>query len=273
MEADATLRRVRTDQGEYGVRVTGGQSRFENVVADTRYGTNGIEIDGGSAEFDGATIVLNGNPWQHGVLLTTGQLTMRDSIVTGGPINGAVTLDHVVRDPGTAIFGNDEAPIVATPEFVMSGKHPFRLVANSPLIDTGSDAPGGTDLAGAPRLADGNGDCAPRRDPGAYEAAAATTCVAPTPPVDTTPTAEPESTPAPAAVAPPVIVAPKPTVSRIKVTRTKLTFTASAPTRVKITIKRGGRTVKTLVRQARSGANTVKLRLPKGRYTARVKVG
>jgi hypothetical protein len=88
--------------GMVGVRVVGPGATVTDTVSQADHNLL-VEAD--------ATI----RRWQHGVLLTTGQLTMRDSIVTGGPVKGAVTLDHVVRDPGTAIFGNDEAPIAATP--------------------------------------------------------------------------------------------------------------------------------------------------------------
>jgi hypothetical protein len=46
----------------------------------------------------------------------------------------------------------------------------YRLLAGSPLIDTGDPAtPQGLDLAGSPLVADGNGDGDARRDPGAFE--------------------------------------------------------------------------------------------------------
>jgi len=276
VEADATIRRARFDEGSYGVRIVGGTVNLENVVVDQRDGLGvGVLMDGGQAQLDGATIV-GGNSFPAMVDVAGGELVARDSIVTGGKINGWVAFDHVVRDPGATVTGTDVAPIVGKPEFVLTGKDPFQLVAGSPLIDTGSDRPGGTDMAGAPRLADGDGDCTPHRDPGAYEAAtkACTVPADPVPaqevmPVDAV-TAPPAVTPAPPAVLPVAVVAK---VSKVKVTRTKLTFTASAPAKVKITIKRSKKTVKTLTRQARAGANTVKLRLPKGRYSARIAVG
>lgn len=69
--------------------------------------------------------------------------------------NGAVTLGS----------GN----IDADPLF--AGPADFQLTAGSPAIDAGDPAPGGpvTDLAGAERVQDGNGDGTPRRDMGAFE--------------------------------------------------------------------------------------------------------
>ncbi|HEY4276975.1 MAG TPA: hypothetical protein VGM91_02075 [Conexibacter sp.] len=57
--------------------------------------------------------------------------------------------------------------------FVDAANGDFRLLADSPLVDAGDpDADlvnAVVDLDGAPRLADGNGDCVPRLDVGAFE--------------------------------------------------------------------------------------------------------
>jgi hypothetical protein len=63
----------------------------------------------------------------------------------------------------------------AAPGFVNPGARDFRLAAGSPLIDAGDPAPFGiggllTDLNGAPRPLNGEGDCSSaRRDMGAFE--------------------------------------------------------------------------------------------------------
>jgi hypothetical protein len=58
--------------------------------------------------------------------------------------------------------------------FVNAAADDYRLKLGSPAIDSGSPAPlaldeSGTDLAGHARVLDGNLDCIPRRDKGAYE--------------------------------------------------------------------------------------------------------
>lgn len=93
-------------------------------------------------------------------------VTKGDAFVTvaysNGPQAGGDAGDGVL----TAGPGNiDQDPLFA-------GAQDFHLTGGSPSIDTGDPAAGGNagpDLDGLTRLLDGNGDCAARRDMGAYE--------------------------------------------------------------------------------------------------------
>lgn len=68
--------------------------------------------------------------------------------------------------------GNSQTPVASLMPGLAAGR--YELAPNSPAIDAG--APGGlapdespTDFAGSPRIADAGGDCAARRDRGAFE--------------------------------------------------------------------------------------------------------
>lgn len=68
---------------------------------------------------------------------------------------------------------SDLHPLPAPTGFADAAGGDFRLRADSPLVDAGDPAGSaggpGTDRDGAPRLADGDGDCVARHDVGAYE--------------------------------------------------------------------------------------------------------
>jgi len=75
---------------------------------------------------------------------------------------------------GAGIISLGDGNVNVTPGFVNSSGGDFSLAASSPLIDAGDpaalagDEPT-TDLAGNPRVVDGNGDGTARRDMGAFE--------------------------------------------------------------------------------------------------------
>jgi hypothetical protein len=88
---------------------------------------------------------------------------------------------------GTALFQQSAPNIDADPLFTDPLAGNFALLPGSPAIDTGLPTPlaageSATDLAGGPRILDGNGDGVARRDMGAFEAPA----IAPPPAPDRT---------------------------------------------------------------------------------------
>lgn len=288
VRADATIRRAKIDSTNAALTVQAGTATVENAVLDVRDGQDGVRVYKDSptkaarADISNVTLVGSDGGWQLGVGVGPGaEVSIRDSIVTGVAtaftVDGWLALDHVDRDPKAKTTGlgtiTDVAPLLLRPEFVEVGKHQFTIAPSSPLVDAGTDTPlaaGETDMAGKPRITDGDGDCTPQRDIGAYEVAATPTCVAPpappAPPTPATPTAE---QPAPTAMD---RVSPK--LTKLKLTRSKLTFRASEQATVTIRVerRRGKRYIKarTITKRARAGANSVKLNLPKGPYRARI---
>lgn len=136
--------------------------------------------------------------------------------------------------------------------------------AGSPVIDKG--APGALDLEpaldriGNPRLFDGDGDCVARRDMGALERQLGS---APCPVVpDPAPAApagqaiQPQGQPAKDIV--------PPHLTKLSFKKGKLRFTLSEAATVVVQVKKKTKTAK-----GRKGANTLKLKLGKGRYTAK----
>lgn len=137
------------------------------------------------------------------------RVTLRDSIVTGVP-NGvsceennaqsvnAITLDRVNQAPATTDVntcdGSQLSGVARTavtsldPGFVNAAGGDYRLRTDSLLLDVGPAAtalPGlpAKDLDGVARLNDGDGDCTPELDLGAYETQAAVfaACLPPVP--------------------------------------------------------------------------------------------
>jgi hypothetical protein len=145
------------------------------------------------------TIVADGQAGQQGIYAyagnaATASVSVRDSLLYGfgqpirrftsfgGTANLAV--DHVDRWPDQPVADTpgggqltDTHALVVDPGFTDLAGSDFTLSPASPLVDAGTagglDAgEPGTDLNGAPRIADGNGDCTAQRDIGALERAA-----------------------------------------------------------------------------------------------------
>jgi hypothetical protein len=143
------------------------------------------------------------------------------------------------------------------------GAPDFRLAAGSPVLDLGDPATAaGFDLDGNPLVFDGNGDCAARRDMGAYERqAGAAQC--PLPP--TTPPVPPDGPAAPAdpAPAPPSAPIPDrvaPHITRLRVTQTRISFTLSEAARVSISMRRGH--ARAITRRLAGGAGLDRVTVP-----------
>jgi hypothetical protein len=92
---------------------------------------------------------------------------------------------------GAAIFEQPQPNIDADPLFTDELKGDFSLLPASPAIDSSFSPPlaadeSPTDLAGKPRITDGNGDGVDARDMGAFESPAVAPPPPPSPPADTT---------------------------------------------------------------------------------------
>ena len=193
-----------------GLSVYSGDVQLTDSVLDMRTppATRGIYVGPNSGstsvEARNITIVGNGSGGQVGISgysnnTASSSIQLRDSILSdlatpvlrqalGGP--ATIALDRVDRWPNAAANdtpGNgqltDANPLAVAPGFTDPSGGDFSLGASSPLMDAGT--PGGldvgepgTDVTGAPRITDGNGDCSAQRDIGAYERAAAA-CAAP----------------------------------------------------------------------------------------------
>ena len=145
---------------------------------------------------DGVTIVGPGLPNTFGVYAATGILTaapvavsLTNSIIRGAsaPLfaaadsggTAAITASYSDYDPsgnlisshgGGASIDEPNLSNVGDAGFVDAAAGDYRLLAGSPLIDSGDPGtPQGLDLGGDPLVADGNGDGVARRDMGAFE--------------------------------------------------------------------------------------------------------
>lgn len=189
----------------------------------------------------------------------------------------------------------------AEPQFVAAAAADLRLKPGSPGLDAGTPQPLGglpaTDLAGGARALDADGDGIAQPDAGAFEFAKPKPTAppappkppaAPKPPVSSQP-AEPQAQaqapapvaaddgvrPAPGSAVPPAQAGndtTAPAVTAVSVTRSRrLRFVLSEPARVAITVRRGRRVVRRLVRPGVAGRNVVSLSRPKrGRYAVSV---
>ncbi len=148
---------------------------------------------------DGVTIVGPRLPNTFGAGAATGiltnspvELSLTNSIIRGAAIplyaaadvsTARITTAFSDYDPSGNLIGGrggseniveTNVSNVGDARFVDAAAGDYRLLAGSPLIDTGDPVTQqGLDLDGNPLVADGNGDGIARRDMGAYELAAA----------------------------------------------------------------------------------------------------
>ena len=97
-----------------------------------------------------------------------------DLIADGGTIDADFSsfTTRMEENGGIATAPGSAANVIGDPQFVDPDRGNFALQGSSPLIDRGNPAlvgPGELDLAGSPRALDGNGDCSPAPDIGAFE--------------------------------------------------------------------------------------------------------
>jgi hypothetical protein len=180
---------VQVDDGDFLVEDSVLRNTTENA------GHDGAIVHGGSAD---NSLTLNhvtmiGSPASGTALRAfatshTANLTFRNGVFAGYPAtifrlaSGAGAAANVTTDYSdySGPTGGDSGAgaitetnhLTVDPGFLSSTD--FHLRADSPLIDAGDPAALGaaettTDASGQSRIADGNGDCTPRRDIGAFE--------------------------------------------------------------------------------------------------------
>jgi hypothetical protein len=146
-----------------------------NATHLTIVGSGGASQQGGSAAAgaSGQTMVLN---LRDSIISNVGNSLSRSAPVGTAVIN----TDYSNYDPATQINPADSGGISShnqsnlPPGFVDAAAHDFRLAPGSALIDAGDPAAAGptepaTDLDGNPRRMNGDPDCIPQQDIGAYE--------------------------------------------------------------------------------------------------------
>jgi hypothetical protein len=127
----------------------------------------------GDATGSGVIVPPTVTPFMPGSATVTGSIVRGFAddlnVQTGAPgfLSGSATaalsdFEHPVSGPGN---------LAVDPGFADPASKDYRLTSGSPLIDVAGTAPanGETDIAGADRVADGNGDGTAARDMGAYE--------------------------------------------------------------------------------------------------------
>jgi len=172
----SAILRSATVRGADGVHAVAGTPRLETVLLDLTGGP-GLSV-GCATTLQARHVTLVGRP---AAVVTTAcpnsTARVRDSILWGPPGIGFAGPGAVVTEhsdyravPGHAPGAGDRE---VEPGFAPGGA---RLAAGSPLVDAGSpdplaDTDWPEDRTGLARIADGNGDGAATRDPGAFELA------------------------------------------------------------------------------------------------------
>src|SRR4051794_21847447 len=183
----ARIERTTIESTAYGVGVENSRTKIANSVIRTRAaGAAGVwSVNTAEISIDGTTID-GGGAGRVGV--ESGPIASGATIVLTGSIVRGVTTDlsaNALRaGPGLTVSDSDFATkngqsisdagghINPDPSWLDSANGDYRLAGASPVVDRGATraaAPGETDRAGNPRVADGNGDGAAARDMGAFE--------------------------------------------------------------------------------------------------------
>jgi hypothetical protein len=292
-----------------GLKVSGNASAIVTDSLFTTHGGPALATSFGvktTLVATGNTLVGDGTPASVGIVAGEGStghntnVTVANSVITGyghsivanqsgGGVVGKVSHSNfddttVQSQPGQIDVTGANTNVA--PGFVDAGALNFRLAPGSALIDAGDPAvatPAELDLDGSARSLDGNGDGAAAPDIGAYEA----TLPAPPTPADPPPSDAPGGgTTAPPPVPPAQDKAPvisKLTIGKQRLVagrKTRFRITLSEDARVKITLKRVGksrrvRAAGSLSRRVHAGRNRIAFRgrvkrraLKPGRYVA-----
>jgi hypothetical protein len=305
VDQDLEVRRTRVEADAYCLRLSGGQAALvENSIC--RFTGDGEPIslsgdaNGGpvSATLRHMTIAGTAvDPSDPAIVVTVqdesgahaAQAIVSDTVVTGFGTGFARTAPSSASKGNALITvryshlplsgtGVGDGSVTLLSNLNAAGADPLldadlRPLSGSPVVDKGDPATAGlptSDIAGAVRPSDGDGDGTARRDMGAYERPAPTSSPDPVDPG--TPPASPAgpvpaaatSVPGPA-VTPPALPArdvTAPTISRLRFGRRvsarrggTVTFTLSETANVEVTFRPGLKKAVRLKRRGRSGVN------------------
>jgi PKD repeat protein len=177
------LERSVVDASFLGVRVEGPQATIANtLVRAASFDGLGLLARGRAMVTVDGTTVVGDSHGRNGVRTDPGspaRITVRDSIVHGFVQDLSARTN--LQGGGFVIVSGSNFAVTEGTRVVDAGGNTnadprwragYRLAYDSPLIDRGSPAaagPGETDLAGLPRVADGDDDGTAARDIGAFE--------------------------------------------------------------------------------------------------------
>lgn len=198
MTVQDSLIRLLPDVANLALQPTGLLAQVYSGNGPAQITARHTTIVGGAAGNDvGAKSISSSGTGNTDVLVSNSILADVETSLYRTGSSGVATLSAEYSDfnPGTVTDNNTggagiislgDGNVNVAPGFVDAAGGDFSLASSSPLIDAGDPAALGgeestTDLAGNPRVVDGNGDGTARRDIGAFE------YQPPPPPPDTTP--------------------------------------------------------------------------------------
>lgn len=266
-----------------GIEVEGAQ-RCAGAASPSHLVARQVTIVGAGGQRQGTGILVSGGNSSPTADVRESVLWNLTSTITAQPqaaVSSSLTVERLDEEAGRRTMGGAGTlnlsdlggGISLDPMFVDVAGGDVRPATGSPLIDAGKADPlapdeSPLDLAGSPRLVDGNGDGTAQRDLGAFETAAPP----PPPPAPTPPAPPPVATTG--ATPPKDTTAPSLAGLKIKLGRRPvLTITSSEAATLKLEVltlpkgcKTASRTCKrrvTLTRSLRVKAGTITLRLTK----------